>query len=89
MRCKKCGTVLAERNYEKCLCDDCQNKTVGLHFLGWCYIIEGIVTLLFCLLAILFFHIVSFGKAALLLIGIITCIYGSVKGFSLLQKNLL
>ena len=26
MKCKKCGTVLVERNYEKCLCDNCQNQ---------------------------------------------------------------
>lgn len=28
MKCKKCGTVLAERNYESGLCDYCKQNTI-------------------------------------------------------------
>lgn len=54
MRCKKCGTVLAERKYEKCLCDDCQNRAVNLKFSIWDYMIKSLLVVVpFCILAII------------------------------------
>lgn len=88
MKCKKCGTLLAEYNQEKGICDECKNKTVSLKFLGWSYMIEGILSLLLCFCSIEFFHIISWGKSTLLLVGIIACILGIIKGSVLLiQKN--
>lgn len=88
MKCKKCGTVLAEHNYEKCLCDSCQKRKVSFKFLGWSYIIEEISALLICIFAIAIFHDISWGKAVLLCIGLIFCVIGVIKGFLLLiQKN--
>lgn len=79
MKCKKCGKLLAKRNYEKCLCDNCQNKTANFQFIRG-YVIKGALALLLCSFDITIFHIIPWEKSVIVIIRIIQIIIPLITG---------